>query len=494
MKISRIVLLLVHALGVVLLLPPTTARADQFDSARTQIRDIMSAHHIPSVTVAVAHKGEIVWEEGFGWADVDGRVPATAHTPYAIASTSKPITTTALMALVARGVIDLDKPMNEYLGGQKLTARVGNAQDATVRRVASHTAGLPLHARFFYEDESGSPPAMDETIRRYGMLVTAPGEAFVYSNLGYGLLEYAIERASGKSYAQFLQDELFKPLGLKSAAVNPRRDPKNPIATRYWLDGSQIPFYDFDQLGGGGVVMSAHDLVRFGMFHLQGRLDGQRPVDLERGTLASMRKAVMLNDGASAGYGVGWFVGERHGLPWFGHNGGMAGVVSVLSIYPEADAVIVVLANGVSRSGAVHFLEDDIVHALLLDTIRHDHGFKPKSELAGRWEGWIHTYRGRTAVVLDFRENGSVFARMGTGPLQEVAKVKLDSKTSMLSLDGLVGDLGTSDAAHHPGKLQLTLKLRAPDTLNGSISSNSLETLSDRMGSAVSHWVELRRP
>lgn len=206
-----------------------------------------------------------------------------------------------------------------------------------------------------------------------------------------------------------------------------------------------------------------------------------------------MRKAVKLNDGSSAGYGVGWFVGEQHGLPWFGHNGGMAGVVSVLSIYPEADAVVVVLANGVSRAGAVHFLEDDIVHALLPDTIRHDHGFKPQPDLTGRWEGWIDTYRGQTAVALDFQQNGSVLARVGAGPLQEVTKVKLDPKTSLLSLEGLVGDLGTPDAAHHPGRLQLSLKLRKPNTLNGAISSNSLETLSDRMGSAVTYWVELRR-
>jgi len=96
-------------------------------------------------------------------------------------------------------------------------------------------------------------------------------------------------------------------------------------------------------------------------------------------------------------------------------------------------------------------------------------------------------------VELDFKESGSVFARVGTSPLQEVIKVKIEPKTSWLSLDDLIGDIGTPDAARHPGPLQLSLKLRAPNTLNGAISSNSLETLSDRLGNAVSYWVELHR-
>jgi CubicO group peptidase (beta-lactamase class C family) len=485
--------LLVQACGAALLLMIPYARADQFDRARAQIQYVMSFHHIPSVTVAVAHKGKVVWEESFGWADVARRIPATPHTSYSIASISKPVTATALMILVERGVIDLDKPIDDYLGKQKLTARVGRASDATVRRVAGHIAGLPLHAQYFYEDESASPPPRDETIRRYGALVTPAGEAFVYSNLGYGLIEYAIERASGKSYAQFLRDEVFAPLSLSSGAVNPRPDADSHVASRYWLNDILVPLYDFDQQGGGAVFMSAHDLVRFGMFHLHGRIDGRQKAVLPLATLESMREPSALNDGSPAGYGIGWFIDEQHGLKRFFHNGGMAGVATVLSIYPEAEAVIVVLANGVSIVGAVHGLERDIVHAVLPETIRHDHGFKPQPELTGAWEGQIHTYSGEMPVALDFRENGSVFARLGESAWQEVVNVKLEANTSGLLLDDVIGTIPTTDTARHPGKLQFSLKLRAPDTLNGAISSNSLERLPDRMGNALSYWVELRR-
>lgn len=470
-----------------------TAHAREFERSRAQIRYVMDFYYIPSISVAVAQKGKIVWEESFGWADVAKRKPATPDTPYAIASTTKPITATAIMILAQQGAIDLDKPMDEYLGAQKLTARVGSAKDATVRRVASHTAGLPLHGRYFYADEPASAPDMDETIRRYGALVTAPAEAFVYSNLDYGLLEHAIELVSGKSYAAFLHDEIFAPLALGSAEVNPGSKAARRPATRYWVDGTELPFYDFDQLGGGSVVMSAHDLVRFGLFHLYGHVDGQKKRLLPQSALASMRDPVLLEDGSPAGYGLGWFVGEQHGLRWFGHNGGMAGVVSVLSIYPEADAVIVVLANGVTVTGAVHFLERDILHDLVPETIRKDHGFKPPAELVGEWQGQVDTYRGAMPVQLRFEANGSVFARVGTASSQEVVSVKLDSKTSLLQLEDLIGTIDTPDATRHGGRLQFSLKLRDANTLNGSLASNAMERLPDRLGDAVSYWVQLHK-
>ena len=94
--------------------------------------------------------GKIIWEEGFGWADREKRIPATEHTMYSLASISKPITATGLMVLVERGLVDLDDPIDDYLGDAKLNGRAFDASEATVRRVANHTAGLPLHYQFFY--------------------------------------------------------------------------------------------------------------------------------------------------------------------------------------------------------------------------------------------------------------------------------------------------------------------------------------------------------
>src|SRR5438477_12314094 len=112
-----------------------------FGGIRELIRTRLVEQSLPSLAVAVAQNGAIVWEEGFGWADRENRVPATEHTMYSLASISKPITATGLMVLEERGKLELDRPINECLGAAKLKAWIGDAAEATVRRVANHTSG-----------------------------------------------------------------------------------------------------------------------------------------------------------------------------------------------------------------------------------------------------------------------------------------------------------------------------------------------------------------
>src|SRR5436190_4919685 len=220
-----------------LLLPPFALTADQFDSVRALIRRQLVETSTPSVAVAVARDGRILWEEGFGWADREKRIVANEHTLYSLASISKPITATALMTLVQAGKIDLDRPVNEYLGDAKLRARVGDAAQATVRRVANHTSGLPLHYQFFYADEPYRPPSMDETILRYGNLVTMPGERYEYSNLRFGILDYVIARAAGMSYEDYMRKEVFVKLGLTHTSVGIGPGLEKFAAARYGEDG-----------------------------------------------------------------------------------------------------------------------------------------------------------------------------------------------------------------------------------------------------------------
>src|SRR5712692_9618381 len=205
---NRVFLFLFAVWAALALLSPALGN-DQFERVRGIIRKAMMEEQLPSLAVGVASSGKILWEEGFGWADRENRTPATEHTMYSLASVSKTLTATGLMVLVERGRIDLDRPINDYLGEAKLKAWVGSAVEATVRRVANHSSGLPLHYQFFYEDEPHRPPSMDETILRYGNLVTAPGERYQYSNLGFGVLDYVIARVSRRAYEDFMREEVF---------------------------------------------------------------------------------------------------------------------------------------------------------------------------------------------------------------------------------------------------------------------------------------------
>ncbi len=464
---------------------------------RDLVRRELVERVLPSIAVAVAQRGRIVWEEGFGWADRERRVPATAHTLYSLASISKPITATGLMILAERGLIDLDRPIDEYLGAAKLTARNGDARDATVRRVANHTAGLPLHYHFFPADEPVRPPPMNETIRRYASLVTAPGERFQYSNLGYGLLDHLIARLAGKSYVDFMRSDVFLPLGMNRSSVGIGPGLEEYAAARYRSGSERLPFYDFDHPGGSAIFASAHDLVRFGFFHLKTRLPDQKAI-LADETLDEMHRptATVPAAGQTSGYGVGWRTDEnRSGYVTLGHDGGMDGVSTRLQLVPSAGLVVVVLCN--AASDLPRHLADQICAALLPGYQPLEPGsaaqagppepFAPPEDLIGTWTGAVHTYHGELPIRFAFQADGDVHARLG----DQLETLLNDACLRDGWLTGrMMGDVGTTDAARRPYVLQADLKQRGA-VLNGALIAISPPRV--RLGNALSYWAELRK-
>jgi CubicO group peptidase (beta-lactamase class C family) len=468
------------------------ASDDQFGPARAFIHKQMMERQVPSIAVAVARDGKIIWEEGFGWANREERIAATPHTIYSLASISKPITATGLMILKERGKLDLDRPINDYLGDAKVKVRLGSPADVTVRRVANHSSGLPLHYQFFYEDEPFRAPSRDETINRYANTVTAPGEKYQYSNLGYGLLDYVIERLSGKSYPDFMRTEVFQPLGLTHLSVDIPPGMEKQQAVRYGTDGLPIPFYAFDHPGGSAVYASAHDLARFGMFHLKMRLPDQKAI-LSDQTIDEMHKPTMTT-GPNAGYGVGWATNQYPGNHLcVSHTGGMGGVATTLRLFPKENIVIVVLAN--SSSPAPHQIADEIMATLMPDARPRPNSpnnetetnFKPSDAILGAWEGTVHTYKTDLPFTLVFQADGDIHARIG-GQLKALVN-RVEFKDGYLTGEFL-GDIGTEDANRTRYVLSLSLKLRG-DVLNGAMTARSLP--SRKLGNALTCWTELKK-
>lgn len=477
-----------------------------FSQAREHIRRGMVERDIPSFTIAVSQGNTVLWEEGFGWADRERRIAATPHTLYSLASISKPMTATALMVLKRRGLLDLDDPINDYLGGSKLHAWIGNVEEATVRRVANHTSGLPLHYQFFYQDEQYLPPPMGETIRRYGNLVTAPGERFLYSNLGYGLLSEVIARLSGKSYADFLREEVFLPLGMLRASVNVGSGLEPYQAQRYGSDGGRYPLYDCDHPGASAVYCSAHDLIRFCMFHLKQLLPDQKAI-LSEETLDEMQ-APTARQSPFERYGVGWRIYDGvPDLPMFGHSGGMDGVNNLLKMVPSAQIAVAILTNTNGNRDLEEQVVEDILAVLLPSyaekragereqrTPEQIHGSKTDCRLdvhlLGRWHGQVHTYEGDIPLTLWFKETGDVHAQLGTQLKTLVNKTQYEEQ----SFEGvMMGDIGTPDASRYPHHLYLDLKHREEGFTGAVIAITIREkTPGKRLGVALSHWVELRK-
>jgi CubicO group peptidase (beta-lactamase class C family) len=257
---------------------PRADDTDVFSGVRAAIRQELRKDGVPSLAVGVAKKGKIIWEEAFGLADIARGIASTPETMYSLASISKPFTATGLMVLVERGLVDLDRPANDYLGEAKLTVFEGDASSVTVKHLLHHTAGLGTHWNFFFANEPAERPDMEESIRRYGICVWPPGTIYNYANFGYGILEHIIERASKMRYPDFMSTEVFEPLGLGRTSVITRAPGDDFVAQRYISARSVLPFYDFDHRGASAVYSSARDLLRFGMFHLKDRLPGQRKI------------------------------------------------------------------------------------------------------------------------------------------------------------------------------------------------------------------------
>jgi CubicO group peptidase (beta-lactamase class C family) len=459
--------------------PPKAGVADpDFGPVRDHVAAVMRWTGVTSIAMAVARDGEILWEEGFGWADRRRRRRADEHTMYSLASISKPFTATAIMVLHERRQLALEQPLHELLPPPGLRAGAGELSQATVARVASHTAGLPLHFQFYYDGGARGVPSPEETRRHYAVLVSAPGEAYRYSNLGFGLLDQAIAHVSGQPYADFMRTEVFEPLDLRHTFVD--RPPRGAgvEAVRYDGSGEPIPRYAFDHPGASGVYSSVHDLVRFGMFHIGTPSAEQREI-----LPAAARERMWQPIAPAETYGLGWGVGRLDAVARVGHGGGMPGVRTVLRLFPEQGLVVVVLANGDGIGNA---------HVELAELVEHVVGLPARADavcalpeghaLVGRWVGEVETYGGPRPLQLDVRAQGEVLAQIGDAAPALVRRVGLkDGVLSGVLWGDLVPELGNG----HQTPLQLELRLRS-DRLDGGLSAIVPWT------AATTHFVTLR--
>lgn len=483
--------LVILALVTVSLVALRSATRDRYEGVRDLIRRELAGQSLPSLAVAVVHQGRIEWEEAFGWADREHQRRATEHTMYSLASISKPITATGLMTLVRDGKIDLDRPINDYLGDAKLNVRVGDPAAATVRRVANHSSGLPLHSQFFYADQPRRRPPMDETIRRYGNLVTMPGERYQYSNLGFGVLDYVIERASGQTYADFMRREVFEPLGLTHTSVDIAPGLEGFAATRYGPDGRPIPFYGFDHPGASAVFASAHDLARFALFHLKAHLPDQKPI-LEDALIDEMHRPTQTT-GVNAGYGIGFATAKLAGdYSVVQHDGGMGGVSTVLRIFPGEGLAIIVLSN--SR-GLVTVRVANAIQKIKLSRWKPSENPRPPvppvfvapAEIVGEWSGKVDTYAGERVITISVRPPGEIHVQIEQQP---PALLKHAAFNRGYLTGEAEGDLLTDDTRENHSHLFLSLKMRG-DMLNGAVTTMGRNQ--PRVGNALTHWAELRR-
>lgn len=387
----------------------------RFEAVRKVIQQTLQDANVPSIAVAVVQEGQIVWEEAFGYADRERQTPATAHTPYSLASMTKPITATAVMQLYEAGRLDIDAPIERYLGGVRLADYAFDTDQVTARRIMSHSAGLPQYGNFYLD---GSAPAgSEETISRFGMVVFPPNTRFEYSNIGMKILDAAIARTSGLTYGEYLQREVFGPLGMSHSAVGLPAGVE--AAVRYDNDRNPMLMYMTDHPGSGDVWASAHDMARFLAFHMGAPLADQAPILSPETRLAMQRPASDHAMPTSPGaprrdVGANWILTTSNGHPQIWHSGGQPGVSSVMAFFPEQKVAFVLLANSSAPLGPIgQAIREAIAPELLEQTSESAPAAPQPIPFRGRWVGTVTSHAGEQPLTLSFLEDGQVTVQLG---------------------------------------------------------------------------------
>ena len=290
------------------------------------------------------------------------------------------------------------------------------------------------------------------------------------------------------SYADFLRNEVFTPLGMTNTSVDLPDDKVSQSAIRYSPSGKPLPWYTFDHPGASAVWSSANDLMRFAMFHLKNHLPDQQAI-LSDTTIDTMHVPTS-KPGSPEGYGIGWGWSKfKTGDITINHSGSMGGVRTRLSFAPQHNMAFAVLTNG-----GGHALPNDIGNGIL-QTFLPDVSFQnnsaepsPSDDLpTGLWVGHLHTYAGDCNLTLDI-DSKSIEIQLGDQ--QSVSVEDLMFKNDILTGD-FDADIGTDDASKHPYRLSLYLKQRSNDVLNGTVRVISFPK--DRSGNALSYWAESRK-
>ena len=336
--ISRYAGILVGSLTLVIL--SIVGLADPVSESRVLALAFSEEKQIPGMAMTVSLGGQIVWSEGFGFADLEQQVPVRPElTRFRVGSVSKPMTAMAVALLYERSKLELDREIQIYV-----PSFPKKSMPITVRLLAGHLAGI----RHYRGNEMMSNrPYVNvlESLEIFKMdpLLHPPRAKFHYSSYGWNLVSAAVEGASGRPFLEFMAEEIFRPLGMRHTGPD-RVSEIVPDRTRFYvLHGGEIrnaPAVDNSyKWAGGGFLSTTEDMIVFANAHLYPNLLAPETVQL----LWQSQKDL---SGEMTDYGLGWGTGiDEEDESWVGHNGGSVGGSTRLRIYPDHELVVAVAAN-----------------------------------------------------------------------------------------------------------------------------------------------------
>jgi CubicO group peptidase (beta-lactamase class C family) len=368
----------------------------------------MNTNDVQGLSIALVDDQQVVWAEGFGLADVKGKIPADADTIYRVGSVSKLFTATAVMQLVEQGKMRLDDPLVKYVPDFTLRTRFEGAPPITLRHILTHHSGIPADHEGMWT-KNPQPLKSLPALLKDEYAAFPPDTVFAYSNLGVSLLGLAVQNAGGREFAAHMRQAVLAPLGMEHAAFA-TTIPTVPPAARAYNGSEEKPEPPLRDIPAGGLNASVNDMSRFiRMVLADGVSDGHRIIQPE--TLHEMLRpqndAVLLDQGFKIG--LGWMLGGLGGVniknvgPVAHHGGATIYHRAQLIVLPQVKLGIVVLANSSGGQQVVNKIATDTLK-LAVETKTGRKQPEAEPVITGKFltREELHAYEGSYATLAGF--------------------------------------------------------------------------------------------
>jgi len=375
----------VFTLAVVALLA-ANAPAQAIDSASVDriIEDALKAWQVPGASLAIVQNDKVVHLKGYGVKEQGGTAPVTPDTLFAIGSTTKAFTTTAMAMLVDEGKINWDDPVRKHIEFFRLSDPLASEQ-VTLRDIITHRTGLSRHDLLWYR----SPWSREEIIRRIASVkLSRPfRSAYQYQNIMYVTAGHVVGLASKSSWEEFVKKRIFDPLAMAGANFSATEaekaaDRASPHVKASGGRVTVIPWFNLDNAGpAGSINAGARDMSRWVRFQLgDGTFEGKRLV--KQSSMAEMHAPQMIVPVDRAAhphtnmmsYGLAWFIQDYYGHHLVSHTGGIDGFRARVVLLPKQNLGIVILTNSSvgTSSASMHVAVTNSIVDLLLGLPKTD--------------------------------------------------------------------------------------------------------------------------
>lgn len=302
----------------------------------------------PGLSIGVVLGDQLVWSKGYGYADIEKKVPATTQTLYRIASITKTFTAVAILQLRDAGKLQLDDPIRRHLSRARIRAHTTDASDITIRQLLTHSSGLQreMPGTIWTEPTFPTAAALNEEFEQTYSSATA----WKYSNLGFALLGEVVTAVSGEPWDRYIQRHILDPLGMKSTDPMPSADEPG-LAVGYGRLAPGERYVNAPRFAGLGAVSAAasmasnvEDLARYVAFHSAEGSAG-KPVVLAGATLRDMHRPHWLHSDWQNAWGLGMRVRRVDGRVQVGHGGSVPGHRTNVEFVPALRLGVIVLTN-----------------------------------------------------------------------------------------------------------------------------------------------------